>query len=267
MFLLYSFAFHLKIWDLLFNSMVNKKLLNKVLWFKEKIKYDIDFFDIIFPQRIVGDDSRYNSGVFFSTKCNRNIQYESGLELDFIQQLEKNDEILFYWEQPVKVPYRRGKAKDVYTPDFALYLRTKEIVLVEVKTLTDMLDYRVQMKMEGLLHFCSKRGFGLLFTDGKEDLGKFRKQPSNVELEKTILSRLQESRTLRKTECREIIKQCHATQAELMKCIIRHNLKFKSRSFKLEADNRNKLYRHVFINKKKYEEFDMDKYHTLFLKK
>lgn len=39
-------------------------------------------------------------------------------------------------------------------------------IIAEVIALPDMLDFRVQLKTETLMEFCSYRGFGLLLTDG-----------------------------------------------------------------------------------------------------
>lgn len=66
-----------------------QKLYRKILWFDKRLQYEIDFFDLLQPQRQVSEHHRYKSGVFYSEKCKREIQYESGLELNFIQQLEK----------------------------------------------------------------------------------------------------------------------------------------------------------------------------------
>jgi len=240
------------------------EIISKALWLGKKEKYNIDFFDILEPQRIIKEQSRYNSGTYYSEKCKREIQYESGLELYFIKQLEQSGKVLFYWEQPVQVQYTRGKIRDNYTPDFAIYLNTGEIIIVEIKDLPGMLDNRVQMKMEGLIRFCRKKGFGILLTNGKDTIDKIRSFKTNKELEKEILSAVSDNRVLRKNESRKIIKKHNATQNELFKVIFKNNLKYKSRSAKIEKENKNKIFRHIFINKKPYEELEAGKYSTLF---
>lgn len=240
------------------------KILNKTLWFEQKKKFDIDFFDMLQPQRSVCADARYKSGVFFSEKCNRTIQYESGLELDFIKFLEQCNKVQFYWEQPCTVPYWRGKIKDKYTPDFGVYLKTKEIILVEIKDLPGMADHRVQMKVEGLIKFCADKGFGLLLTDGKNTIDKLLKVKCNKTLEKNILKVLTDNHTIRKSECREIMKQCQATQNELLKVILKNDLRYRSFTSKIQQVNRNRIFRHLFIEKKSYEALNKDNYSTLF---
>lgn len=230
-----------------------QKLYRKILWFDNRLHYEIDFFDLLQPQRQVSEHHRYKSGAFYSEKCGREIQYESGLELSFIKQLEQLNNVLFYYEQPVQISYWRGRKKQTYTPDFGIYLDTKEFVLVEIKDLSSMLDDRVQMKVEALMGFCAKRGFGLLLYDGKYTFDKLLKSRSNRKLEKEILSALNNN-VLRGRQYKEIMRKCNSTQSELLKVIIKHNLKFKPFPFKLQHGNLNYLFRQVFIEKRKYED-------------
>jgi len=242
---------------------LDEKLLKKILWFNNKVKFDIDFFEFLQPQRTVSNESRYNSGVFYSEKCKREIQYESGIELDFIKQLEKSDKVLFYFEQPVQIPYWRSKRKHIYTPDFGVYLKSKHFVIVEIKDVSGMLEHRVQMKVEGLLDFCNKRGFGLLLTDGKNTFDKLLKLKTNRKLEKEILSALKEG-VVRKRQCNEILKKCGATRNELLKAILKNNLKYRSYPLKLQYGNNNEIFRQVFIEKKRYNDIVTGRYSTLF---
>lgn len=230
-----------------------QKLYRKIKWFNKRIKYEIDFFELLQPQRTVSEHPRYKSGVFYSEKCKRWIQYESGIELNFITQLEQMKNVLFYYEQPVQIPYWRGRKKQTYTPDFGIYLTTKEFVLVEIKSLPAMLEDRVQRKAEALLDFCSKKGFGLLFFDGKYTFDKLLKIKNNHKLEKEILHAMDKN-VLRKNEYDEITKRCNSTQNQLLKVIIKHNLKFRAYPFKLQHGNVNHLFRQVFIEKKQYDD-------------
>ena len=205
----------------------------------------------------------YKSGIYHSEKCQRDIQYESGLELEFIKTLEADKKVIFYWEQPVQVRYWRGRRKETYTPDFGIYLTSREFVIAEVKDLPGMIDHRVQAKTEALMEFCSGRGFGLLLTDGRNTVGKLRKVKINRRLEKEILAAL-DANVLRRQECREIMERCSATQNELLKTIVRHNLKFRSFPFKLQQGPGYPVFRQVFFEGKKYDELVEDRFPTLF---
>lgn len=218
-------------------------ILSKVLWFDKRIRFDIDYFDLLRPQREVSHCGRYRSGLFHSEKCGRDIQYESALELRFAEQLEKNPRVVFYWDQPVKIPYWRGRRKVNYTPDFGLCLKTGHVVLAEVKELADMLDYRVQQKTEALMEFCSERGFGLLLTDGRHTPKDLLKGKVNRKLERGLLARL-ENGPLRQAACRELMERCGATPAQLYKAVIRHDLRF--RSFPMTIQKKDKTARKIY---------------------
>lgn len=239
-----------------------QELYRKVLWFDHRIKFEIDFFELLQPQRKVSEHSRFKSGVFYSEKSKRWIQYESGLELNFIKQLEQMKNVLFYFEQPVRISYRRGKRKQFYTPDFGIYLDTKEFVLVEIKDLTSMLEDKVQLKIEALLKFCSKKGFGLLFFDGKHTFDTLLKIKNNRKLEKAVIGAMNRN-VLRKNQYDEIAKECKSTHNELLKVVVKHGLKFKAYPFKLQFGNRNLIFRRVFVEKCRYDDLVKERFTEL----
>lgn len=240
-----------------------RKLFKKALWFQNKQQFDIDYFDLLHPHRQVSHKTRYKSGIFYSQKCGRDIQHESDMELRFVEQLEANPRVAFYWDQPVKIPFWRGRRKVTYTPDYGIYLKSGHIILAEVKTLPDMLDFRVQTKTEALMAFCSERGFGLLLTDGRHTPDHFKKGRINPKLERTLLSAL-DIGPLGKEQCREIMHRCNATNHELHKTIIRHNLKFRSYSMKLQRGRDNRIFRQVFFEHLNYEHLIDEQFSTLF---
>ncbi|MCD7901663.1 MAG: hypothetical protein LUH22_17945 [Bacteroides sp.] len=168
------------------------KLFDRVLWFSKRGKFDIEgLTGYLQPRREVSEHPRYKSGVFRSEKCGRDIQYESALEMEFIvRNLESNPKVLFYWEQPVTVKYRTGKIRRSTTPDFGAILTTREFVIIEVKSLCDMLNHRVQAKCEGLMEYCSDRGFGFLLTDGRRTPGDLAKCRMNRRFERDLLAAL-----------------------------------------------------------------------------
>lgn len=231
----------------------DNRILAKVLWFKNRTRFDIDYFDLLQPRREVSLHPRYRSGLFYSIKCGREIQYESALELRFVQQLEANKHVVFYWEQPVKIPYWRGRRKATYTPDFGIYLDSGYFVVAEVKDLPDMLDYRVQQKTESLMEFCSDRGFGLLLTDGRHTPKDLLKGKINRKLEKELVAVLAHN-ALRQPQCRDIMERCNATLPELYKAVIRLGLRFRSFPMVIRSGNNNRIFLRLFFEGKKYED-------------
>lgn len=239
------------------------KLLKMVLWFGRRTRFDIDYFDLLQPRRTVSEHPRYRSGRYRSEKCGREIQYESALERSFIEQLERNRHVVFYWDQPVRIPYRNGRRRRFYTPDYGIYLDSGHVVLAEVKELPDMLDSRVQAKTEALMAFCSERGFGLLLTDGRHAPRELMKGKVNRRLERELLAAL-DGNVLRQPECRALMERCHATRAELYKAVIRHNLALRPFPMKLQRNNANAVFRQVFFEGKDYDELVVEKFPTLF---
>lgn len=233
------------------------------LWFDRKEKFDIaDFYDLLQPGRRVSNKPQYKSGLYGSEKCSRDIQYESGLELEFIKDLESSDEVLFYWEQPISIPYWRGKVKARTYPDFGIYLKSRHFVIAEIKPLADMLDHRVQAKAEGIMEFCAKRGFGFLLTDGRHTPAHLLKGRVNRKLEKELLSAITKG-VIRKKDYREIAERCGAKPSELHRAVIRHDLKFKPHPFKLQRGNQSQVFRQVYFGKKRYDDLYDEKFPTL----
>lgn len=228
------------------------KLWKQVLWFENKTRFDIDYFDLLQPRREVSHGLRYRSGVFYSQKCGREIQYESALERRFVERLEADPHVAFYWEQPVKIPYWRGRRKVGYTPDYGIYLASGHVVLTEVKELTDMLDYRVQRKTEALMEFCARRGFGMLLTDGRHTPKDLLKGKVNRRFEKALLAAL-DSGPIRGEACREIMERCGATQGELYRAIIRLGLRFRPFLMRLQRGNDCRMFRGVFFEGNNYD--------------
>ena len=70
-------------------------LFRKVLWFENRGRFDIDYFEMLQPRREVMPHRKYRSGLYHSEKCGRDIQYESALELAFIQATGFRIEIPF----------------------------------------------------------------------------------------------------------------------------------------------------------------------------
>lgn len=238
-------------------------LFRKVLWFENQGRFDIDYFEMLQPRREVSHKPRYKSGVFRSDKCHREIQYESGLELEFIKELERCGEVLFYWEQPAAIPYWRGKLKARTYPDFGIYLRSGHFILAEVKPLADMLDHRVQAKAEGIMDFCSRHGFGFLLTDGKHTPEHLLRGRVNRRLERQLIAALDTS-PLRAEQYKAIKESCGATPSQLYRAIIRLDLKYSSYRLKLQRGNQSPIFRQVYFERKKYEDLFEERFPSLF---
>ena len=243
--------------------MKNTTLFRKVLWFENRSRFDIDYFEMLQPRREVSHKPHYKSGLFCSDKCHREIQYESGLELEFIRELERSGEVLFYWEQPAAIPYWRGKLKARTYPDFGIYLKSGQFILAEIKPLSDMLDHRVQAKAEGIMDFCCRHGFGFLLTDGKHTPEHLLRGRVNRRLERQLIAALDTS-PLRAEQYKAIKESCGATPSQLYRAIIRLDLKYSSYRLKLQRGNQSPIFRQVYFERKKYEDLFEERFPSLF---
>lgn len=89
------------------------------------------------------------TGSFASRKNQRMLGFESLLERDFMIQLEFDDSVERFEEQPVKIPLQNKGKKTRYVPDILIHYRTlgakvKKPVLAEIKSRTDLEKNKVK---------------------------------------------------------------------------------------------------------------------------
>lgn len=108
------------------------------------------------------------SGSFFSAKNNKEVQFESSLERDFIYLLEMDWIIESYYEQPVTIYYSDAENKQrSYTPDFLFYWHHRfsskgaKPVLVEIKYIDDLQKKELEYKPKFIAaeEFCTLNGY------------------------------------------------------------------------------------------------------------
>lgn len=83
-------------------------------------------------RKITNRGSKKNTGFFPSKKNERNVAFESLIELDFIYLLEFDEKVISYFEQPFKLKYFYKNRTRTYTPDF-LVNRTDKTLVIEIK--------------------------------------------------------------------------------------------------------------------------------------
>jgi hypothetical protein len=119
-------------------------------------------------QRVVNDSDI--AGHFYSQKLERVVQYESGLELDIMTLLERSDQVSFYQEQPVAIPYSfKGKLRKYY-PDLLVATVDGRCLLVEVKPTDSMaLSINCAKAIAGRA-WAHARGWGWLVVSDRHTL-------------------------------------------------------------------------------------------------
>lgn len=119
-------------------------------------------------QRIVNDSDI--AGHFYSQKLARTVQYESGLELNIMTQLERSDQVSFYQEQPVAIPYSYKDKLRKYYPDLLVATVDGRCLLVEVKPTDSMALSINRAKANAGRAWAHARGWGWLVVSDRHTL-------------------------------------------------------------------------------------------------
>jgi hypothetical protein len=108
-----------------------------------------------------------HTGSFHSQKLRRAVQYESGLELAFLNRLELADHVIDYQEQPLRVDYVVSGNPRTYVPDVVAFLDDGRALVVEIKPRLQMALMTNIRKWAALARWCGQHGAGLLIGDGR----------------------------------------------------------------------------------------------------
>jgi hypothetical protein len=110
------------------------------------------------PVRKVSNRGGNTIGHFPSLKMGRMIDYESLIECDLIYLLEFEQDVTWYAEQPLTIPYHcQGKERG-YTPDFHI-VRVGHNVLVECKPRELVDSVKNRLKFDAARAWCTARGW------------------------------------------------------------------------------------------------------------
>lgn len=111
------------------------------------------------PVRKPQNHSASFTGKFPSLKMNRMIQFESGVEKDFIYLLEYDERVTSYEEQPLHIEYKLNGKNHIYTPDFQALIGG-ENWLYECKPEKFVWKKDNQQKFDIAERWCVEQGWG-----------------------------------------------------------------------------------------------------------
>ncbi|WP_415124973.1 sigma factor-like helix-turn-helix DNA-binding protein [Microbacterium sp.] len=106
------------------------------------------------------------AGSFHSQKLDRDVLYESGLELVALTVLENSSEVAWYQEQPLTIPYTWEGRQRVYYPDILAATRAGRCLLIEVKPLMNMPVAVNRAKAAAGRAYAHQLGWGWITVDG-----------------------------------------------------------------------------------------------------
>ncbi len=106
------------------------------------------------------------AGSFHSSKLDREVLYESSLELAALTVLENSTEVAWYQEQPLTIRYAWEGRQRVYYPDILAATKTGRCLLIEVKPLTNMPVALNRAKATAARAYADQHGWGWVTVDG-----------------------------------------------------------------------------------------------------
>lgn len=136
---------------------------------------------LIKAQRKVKSNGKTVIGKYPSKVNGFTVQFESGLENDFIAMLEYNSQVKEYFEQPVKIMFTEGGKKRSYTPDFLVHYKQQKNspsvkpVLYEVKFRKHIKKNWKKLKPKFLaaMRHCDEKGWRFKIITEKEIQSQF----------------------------------------------------------------------------------------------
>ncbi|MEL7409749.1 MAG: TnsA endonuclease N-terminal domain-containing protein, partial [Cyanobacteria bacterium J06558_2] len=209
-----------------------QELLSYVIYPGElKSLKEIDFRSFS-RQREVLLDGEGKAGSFYSKKLNRLVQYESGLEMDFLFYLECFHDVIFYQEQPVRIPYEFQGATYSYYPDFLFVLKNGTGIITEVKPIFKMALKKNLTKCSALKAYCAQNSLGLLVTDGRYSIQQIQRHEVKVDFSNAILEKLRQG-NINWTEYKKIKDQFNPSRDDFVALVLKNKLFWKLSPFLL----------------------------------
>lgn len=209
-----------------------RSLIPDVIWPDQpKLLAEMDW-DSFSRAREVSITGTGDAGSFYSEKLERDVQYESLLEQDFLLCLEHAKEVVFYQEQPLVISYTVGNQERTYYPDVLIILSDGRGLVVEIKPVFQMALEQNLTKWGALRKFCAKAGLGLLVTDGRRSIKQVQRHKVKPEFEKAVISALQGG-PLCWAEYRAIKDQFEPGRDDFAALILRHRLRWHLSPFAL----------------------------------
>ncbi|MFB4285914.1 TnsA endonuclease N-terminal domain-containing protein [Nonomuraea sp. MTCD27] len=173
---------------------------------------------------------REHSGLWDSPKLSRKVAYESIAELRVIQTFDLADQIAWYCEQPVAIPYRFGGEERTYYPDLLAMTKDQRCFLVEVKPHVEMATSINRAKAAAMFAYCAEHGWGHIVTDGARhmrQLADLTVDPTTVDLLSSALTK----RDLYWSDILHLRKERPLTSIEIAAIVLQQGWNFQLRPY------------------------------------
>jgi len=206
------------------------ELLSYVIYPRGRKYFNESSFQSLTQQREVSLEGEGNSGEFYSNKLNRLVQYESSLEMNFLQHLESVDDVIFYQEQPLKISYKSEERNSFYYPDFLFILKDGSGIVTEIKPIFQMALRKNIDKWSALKAYCNQQGLGLLITDGRYAIQQIQQHKVKPDFSDYVLEKLHQG-NIAWTEYRKIKEQFNPSRNDFVSLVLNNKLVWKLSPF------------------------------------
>ncbi|MEV6242453.1 TnsA endonuclease N-terminal domain-containing protein [Lentzea sp. NPDC051838] len=187
------------------------------------------------PLRSPRADGRGESGEWFARSLNRDVSFESGVELWFVQRLDASTLVRTFCEQPLAIPYRLYGNERTYYPDFVVDLADGRRLVVELKaSAVDFALYENVVKFAAATDFCRARGWGFAATDGYRTPADLLRKEVVAAKEDAVVAAVQGGVT-DWPSIRALMLRHHITHAELAALVLRHGWCWHTQPYRLST--------------------------------
>lgn len=201
------------------------KFLSQVIWPENICRFSLEHQDIK-PQRTVGL-GRGNSGQFESSKLHSLVQFESGVERQFFESLDRTNMVTWYCEQPLRLSYFYDGCFRNYYPDVLLALSDGRRIILELKPVSEMALEENLYKWAALMEYCSRKGYGMSISSGSFSITQFQYRSCNENFVAAVLEELAEG-PLYWHDYLILRDRNNANTLDLVGMILRYGLQHKS---------------------------------------
>jgi hypothetical protein len=164
------------------------RIVGQVIWPSEAAQpCDLSAFTL---RRPLPEWAPAKTGVFYSEKLGRLVQFDSTLELLILRQLDTDPRVIDYQEQPLTIPYvLDGQARD-YTPDVVVQLDDGRAFVIEAKPQEHLGEFSQVMKWASLARYCSRHGLGFWIGSPERSMVEHRDVQPDPESHDLIASEI-----------------------------------------------------------------------------
>lgn len=209
------------------NEIFNSAFLKHIVYPETIKEITDDFFNNLIPERTITDNSESITGSFIFN--NIEYQYESLLEKRILKSLLKHNTFKRIKTQSLSIDYGYG-ATFKYYPDIQAITHDNKFVIIEIKPLIKMCEYRNIRKFNALQNYCKNNGYGYLIMDNFKNYYD-EKNKINSSFAKLLTEFFNKHKSLDYKKYKEFVNITKCTISEQLATIKMLNLRLHTNPF------------------------------------